>query len=137
VLSAVGFEIFPSILVGCIYLLVVYALAVGPARRRFGWASDAPGGWRIAAWVLAVLIIFFSLNGPLHEWADGFLFTAHMVQHLLLMLIMPPLLIFGLPPWLIRKALEVRAVYRAARVLTHPGVAFSSSGTSPTCTIGP
>jgi putative membrane protein len=71
-----------------------------------------------------VLIIFFSLNGPLHEWADGYLFSAHMVQHLLLMLIMPPLLIWGMPPWLIRKALEVRAVFVAGRALTHPVVAF-------------
>jgi putative membrane protein len=126
VLSAVGFEVFPSILIGCVYLLGVYALAVGPARRRFGWAPTGPEGRRVAAWIAAVLIIFFSLNGPLHEWADGFLFSAHMVQHLLLMLIMPPLLIYGLPPWLIRKALELRWVYRSARLLTHPGVAFVS-----------
>jgi putative membrane protein len=119
-----GFEVFPSILVGCVYLLGGYWLAVGPARRRFRWAPQGPGRWRAASWVTAVLIIFFSLNGPLHDWADGYLFSAHMVQHLLLMLIMPPFLIHGLPPWLIRKALEAGWVYRVGRALTHPVVAF-------------
>ena len=119
-----GFEVFPSILIGCLYLLGAWWLATGPARRRFGWADEGPGRWRTASWITAVLIIFFSLNGPLHEWADGYLFSAHMVQHLLLMLIMPPFLIWGLPPWLVRRAIEVRWVFRTARVLTHPGVAF-------------
>ncbi|TVP76843.1 MAG: cytochrome c oxidase assembly protein [Gemmatimonadales bacterium] len=121
-----GFQVFPSILVGCLYLLGAWWLLVGPARRRFGWASEGPSAWRTASWISAVLIIFFSLNGPLHDWADGYLFSAHMVQHLLLMLIMPPLLIWGLPKWLIRKALENRVVHRVARTLTHPVVAFVS-----------
>ena len=124
-MDILGFEIFPSILVGCLYLLGAYWLAVGPARRRFGWSDDDPrSGLRAASWITAVLIIFFSLNGPLHEWSDNYLFSAHMVQHLLLMLIMPPFLIWGLPPWLIRKVLEIRPVYRVGRILTHPVVAF-------------
>ena len=119
-----GFQVFPSILIGCLYLIGVYLLLVGPARRRFGWSREPVARGRVVSWITAVLVIFFSLNGPLHDWADGYLFSAHMVQHLILMLIMPPLLIYGLPPWLIRKALEVSWVFRTARVLTHPGVAF-------------
>jgi putative membrane protein len=120
-----GFEVFPSILIGCLYLLGVYWLATGPARRRLGWSDDVrPGFLRAASWTAAVLVIFFSLNGPLHEWADGYLFTAHMVQHLLLMLIMPPLLIWGLPPELIRKALQYRPVLVVGRFLTHPVIAY-------------
>jgi putative membrane protein len=69
-------------------------------------------------------IIFFALNGPLHTLSDEYLFSAHMVQHMLLMLIMPPFLIMGIPPWLIRKAMERPGVARAARILTHPVVAF-------------
>jgi len=120
-----GFEVFPSILIGCVYLLGVYWLATGPLRRRLGWSDDVrPGIRRAASWTAAVLVIFFSLNGPLHEWADGYLFTAHMVQHLLLMLIMPPLLIWGLPPELIRKALQYRPVLAVGRFLTHPVIAY-------------
>lgn len=125
-MDVLGFKVFPSILVGCLYLLGMYAvLTSGPARRRFGWGEDVrPGPRRAVAWVAAILVIFFSLNGPLHEWADGYLFSAHMVQHLLLMLLMPPLLIWGLPPALIQHALRVRSVYPVARFLTHPVVAY-------------
>src|SRR5690554_1600357 len=96
-----GFEFYLSILIGCIYLTAAYLLAVGPARRRYGW-SDAPAGrGRKTAFLLGVALMFLSLNGPLHRLSDDYLFSAHMVQHMLVMMIMPPLLIWGLPPWLI------------------------------------
>jgi putative membrane protein len=124
-MEVLGFAFYPSILIGCLYLLGSYTLATGPARRRLGWGDEVrPGRARALAWTAGVLVIFLSLNGPLHEWADGYLFTAHMVQHLLLMLLMPPLLIWGLPPELIRKALALPGVYPVARILTHPVVAF-------------
>src|SRR5256885_10840471 len=39
--------------------------------------------------------LFRSLNGPLHDLGDYYLFSAHMVQHLLLTLGVPPLLLTG------------------------------------------
>ncbi len=125
-MSPGGFSVFPSIVVGCLYLAGMYLLAVGPARRRYGWSGSPASRWRVASFMGAVGVIFFSLNGPLHEWSDHYLFSAHMVQHILLMLIMPPFLILGLPPWLINKALEVPAIHRAARLLTHPVMAFTA-----------
>jgi putative membrane protein len=47
-----------------------------------------------------------------------------MFQHMLLMLILPPLLLLGVPAWLVRRALRVRGVTPLARALTHPLVAF-------------
>jgi len=71
-------------------------------------------------------VIFLALNGPLHTLSDEYLFSVHMVQHMLLMLVMPPLLILGVPPWLVRRALRHRPVERAARVLTHPLLAYAA-----------
>ena len=71
-----------------------------------------------------------ALNGPMHDLSDFYLFSVHMAQHLLLTLVLPPLLIAGLPAWLVEPAVR-RAVGRAVgRVLTHPvvaGVLFSVS----------
>src|SRR5438034_7018214 len=36
-----------------------------------------------------------ALNGPLHNLSDSYLFSAHMVQHLVLTLVFPPLLLYG------------------------------------------
>lgn len=122
--SLLGFEIHVSVLVGVVYLAAAYLFAVGPARARYGWQVEGVSSWRKASYLGAVALIFFSLNGPLHTLSDEYLFSAHMVQHMLLMLIMPPFLIMGLPPWLIRKALNRPRIARVARFLTHPVTAF-------------
>ena len=123
-LALLGFEIHVSVLIGVVYLASIYLFAVGPAREKYGWWPDPVSRWRKASYLGAVALIFFSLNGPLHTLSDEYLFSAHMVQHMLLMLVMPPFLIMGLPPWLISKALEKPGVARTARFLTHPVTAF-------------
>jgi len=119
-----GFEIHASVLIGVVYLAAIYLFAIGPAREKYRWAPEPVSRWRRASYLGAVALIFFSLNGPLHTLSDEYLFSAHMVQHMLLMLVMPPFLILGIPPWLIRKAMERPGVARTARVLTHPVVAY-------------
>lgn len=74
----------------------------------------------------ALLTIFFSLNGWIHDLSDWYLISAHMVQHLLLTLLMPPLLIVGVPGWMLRPALSLPVVGPTARVLTRPQVCFGA-----------
>ena len=57
-----------------------------------------------------LLVMFGSLNGPIHDLSDDYLFSAHMVQHLLLTLAVPPLLLAGIPGWMIRRPLATRFV---------------------------
>jgi putative membrane protein len=123
-LTLFGFEIHLSVLIGVVYLASTYLFAVGRAREKYGWWPEPVSPWRKASFLGAVAVIFFSLNGPLHTLSDEYLFSAHMVQHMLLMLVMPAFLIMGLPPWLIRKVMERPGVARTARFLTHPVVAF-------------
>jgi putative membrane protein len=73
---------------------------------------------------LGVLVILVSLNGPMHELADNFLFSAHMVQHLMLTLVMPPLLLAGSPDWLLKALIRRTVGMRVARTLTNPLIAF-------------
>jgi cytochrome c oxidase assembly factor CtaG len=71
-----------------------------------------------------MLIMLLALQGPLHELSDYFLFSAHMVQHLLIMLVMPPFLLMGTPDWLIRPLLRLPGARQAAGLLTRPIAAF-------------
>jgi putative membrane protein len=57
-------------------------------------------GWRATSFVFGLLFIWFATVSPLAQ-LDHELLTAHMVQHLLLMTLAPPLIFLGLP----RKAL--------------------------------
>ena len=50
-------------------------------------------------------MLLVSLNGPVHDLSDYYLFSVHMVQHLVLTLLFPPLLLAGIPGWLLRPLL--------------------------------
>ena len=59
----------------------------------------------------------------MHDLSDYYLFSVHMVQHLLLTLLFPPLLLLGMPGWLLQPLVRRPAVRRVARMVTHPVVA--------------
>ena len=113
----------PSVVAGLVVLAGGYLLAVGPLRSRFGWAPQVPAG-QASIFLCGVLVIFLALLSPLHELGDRYLFSAHMVQHLLLTLVVPPLLIVGTPLWMLRPLVTVPQVFRVVRIATLPVVAF-------------
>ena len=61
---------------------------------------------------------------PLDTIGDQYLFTAHMLQHLLLTLVAAPLLLGGTPAWLLRQVLAALRLTRFVRWARHPIVAF-------------
>ena len=71
----------------------------------------------LAGALVAVLAV---LNGPIHELSDRYLFSAHMVQHLVLTLIVPPLLLLAVPRWMIDGLLRPGWLARIAWALTRP-----------------
>jgi putative membrane protein len=86
----------PSILIGLALLTVAFLLLCGPLGQRRGW--KAPGPWRQAAFHLGTLVAFLALVSPIDHLSDVFLLSAHMVQHLLLLMVAPPLWLLGIPP---------------------------------------
>jgi putative membrane protein len=66
-----------------------------------------------------VAVMFVAASWPIHDLAERYLFSIHMVQHTLLSLVIPPLLLQGTPPWLARKVLgrTVGVVRQLARPL--------------------
>jgi putative membrane protein len=116
-----GWALHPTVIVGTALLGALYAWGIGPWRRRHGH-PPAPT-WRIVCFIAGLVVILGSLNGPIHDLSDYYLFSIHMVQHLLLTLVLPPLLIAGLPGWLADALARPPAVRAAGRFLTHPLVA--------------
>jgi putative membrane protein len=110
-----GWEIHPTVVIGCVALLVWYFLFSVRSSNR--------------AWLftLGVLVLALSLISPLDPLGDQYLFSAHMLQHLLLILIVPPLLILGIVPERLMRWRRHATVARAERTLGKPSLAWVSN----------
>jgi putative membrane protein len=112
-----------STLIGLALLTLLYLYALGPYRAR-ARVTERVSGWRVASFFCALVVMFFALNGPIHDLSDYYLFSIHMVQHLMLTQIVAPLLLLGLMPYMARALLRPAWVRATARVLSRPAVAF-------------
>src|SRR5258706_6391572 len=68
--------------------------------------------------------MFAYANGPVHDLSDDYPFSAHMVQHLLLTLAVPPLLLAGVPGWMLRPLLSKPAIAPGVRFFTRAPICF-------------
>jgi putative membrane protein len=113
----------PSILIGLALQVGTYLACVGPLRGRFpGSAPVSPA--RVQVFLLGSLVLFIALVSPLDTLGDGYLLSAHMIQHMLITLVAPPLLLIGTPPWLFRPLLRLPLALPIGRFLTTPLFTF-------------
>lgn len=113
----------PDVVAGLGGLLALYLLGIGPLRRRLA-PGPGPDTAHVASFVGGVLVLACAVLGPLAEWAEHVALSAHMAQHLLLTLVVPPLWLLGTPDWLLRPVTRLPGVTRAGYVLTRPVVAL-------------
>jgi len=110
---------------------------LGGRSRNHGNLED----WRAGSFVLGLLFIWIAMASPLAA-LDHEMLTAHMVQHLLLMTLAPPLIWLGTPRrplehgfpqqfvQAIRRPLRSEPVQQFASVVTHPAFCwFAAAGT--------
>ena len=104
--------------VGPAWLIVVtalgYAFAARSARGR-----HRPPAWRVVAFLSGLGALGFALAGPLDALAHT-LFWAHMVQHMVLTIVVPPLLALGQPVHLALTALSPARRRTVARWIVRP-----------------
>jgi putative membrane protein len=110
-------SVHPSTAIGIAALAALYIWASAKLQQR-------PTTGQQIYFFAGLLVLFGSLNGPIHDLSDDYLFSAHMVQHLLLTLAIPPLLLAGTPGWMLRPLLSHRYVAPAARFFTRAPIAF-------------
>ncbi|MFQ5523721.1 MAG: cytochrome c oxidase assembly protein [Acidimicrobiia bacterium] len=95
------------------------------ALRRLGpyyAPKDKPAvtGWQITSFLAAVASLWVVSDWPLHDIAEEALVSVHMIEHLTLALIFPPLILLGVPSWLWQVLLG--PVIPFLRRITHPMV---------------
>jgi cytochrome c oxidase assembly factor CtaG len=109
------------VLVGVLALSVVYAKGWTRARRP---GEPHPPGWgRLALFAGAMLCVLAALISPIDQLSTDLL-VIHMVQHLLVLDLMPILLILSLTKGILRPVMRrLTLVERRAGVLGHPAFA--------------
>ena len=131
---------FESLWVSGVLIFAAFVYLRGWLRiRRFNLESVA--GWRAGMFLLGLLFIWMATVSPLAA-LDHDMLTAHMVQHLLLMTLAPPLILLGLPvkPLVHRplqqflqaigRPLQSGAMQKIGSALTHPALCwFAAAGT--------
>lgn len=73
---------------------------------------------------LAVLLLWVASDWPMHDISEEYLYSSHMVQHFIISMVVPPLLLVAMPEWLAR--LIISSDGRAGawvRRFSHPVVA--------------
>jgi len=128
VLLASQFEahvVLPLLVAGLLYWL-------GVRRVAAAHPSNPVPRWRARAWYLGLFVMFVALESPIGAY-DTTLFSDHMVQHLLLIVVAAPLLAIGAPITLLlrvassaqRQRLILPVLHsRPVRLLAHPLIAW-------------
>jgi putative membrane protein len=96
-------------------------------RAEMGTASQPATSGRQIAWFTAGIAIFLVASSwPIHDLAERYLFSVHMFQHMLISLVVPPMLLLGMPPWLLRRVISPAPLQWIVRHLARPFVALVS-----------
>jgi putative membrane protein len=128
---AQGWDLSPAVLVAAALALGLFAQAFRRLRER-GRSDHAPWS-RALLFVLAVALLVLALVSPLDAIGEEQLLSAHMLQHGVLLDVVPalalvalrgPLLLFLLPPSVLGPLGRRRSLRCVLRFLLRPLVAF-------------
>ena len=97
----------PSVILGCAALAIGYIAVV---RKR--------GLNRAAYFLTGVVLLLLDLVSPIATLADRYLLSAHVVQHFLLALVIPPLMLLGTP------AFDLGVFKKLERAIGQPPVSW-------------
>jgi putative membrane protein len=99
-----------------------YAIRViGPRAVRPG--QPAASRRQVACFVAGLTILWAASDWPMHDLSEEYLYSAHMLQHMMLSYFMPPLMLLATPTWLARLVIGQGRAWRVFQWLAKPVVA--------------
>ena len=102
-------------------IIATYLIAGRRHERATGEATE-PRKRRL--FLLGMGVLWLGADWPIHDLAERYLYSMHMTQHLLFTLVAAPILIAGMPVWLLRELLAPAPIRRLFRFMTRPLVAL-------------
>ena len=137
--SAWEYELHPEV-----WLLIAAIIGLGIYSARSIGPLVVPAGEPVISiaqkrfFIAGVGLLWFAADWPMHDIAEEHLYFVHMLQHLLISFIVPPLLLLAMPAWLARllilddgrpqrilrrftRPLVAGVIFNALQILTHWG----------------
>jgi putative membrane protein len=102
-------------------LAAAYLVAARRHERTTGERLKSGRRYRFLGGVAALLL---GAGWPIHDLAESYLYSMHMVQHMLFTFLAAPLLLTGMPAWMWRALLRPAPVRAVWAFLTRPLVAL-------------
>ena len=118
------FQANPEVYLLVAFLIVAYVYSVrviGPRAVMPGQPVVRP--YNVASFVGAMMLLFAASTWPIHQLGEDYLYSAHMLQHMMLSYFMPPLVLLATPEWLLRLLVGTGKVRRVVVFMTKPVVA--------------
>ncbi|MBM7644230.1 putative membrane protein [Scopulibacillus daqui] len=103
-----------------IILVFLYLAATGSLNEKYGKKDDSLSIYRKTCFFIGLFFVFISKATPLHDIGMSYLFSAHMAGMALDYLVIPPLLLLGMPAWPVRKLLSIPLADRIITFMTKP-----------------
>jgi cytochrome c oxidase assembly factor CtaG len=132
-----AWNVDPLAIAFVLVLLGAYLAVTGPLRARFH-LGEPVSRQRIVLFISGCALLALTVLSPLDTLARHYLFSAHAVQLFLLITAVAPLLMAGLPEWLVALILPLESLREATRGLLFPIIAILAfNGIIITWHVGP
>ena len=110
------------ILVATLTASYIYMVRViGP--KAVGEGNPAVSRTNVYSFAGAMAMLWIASDWPLHDISEEYLYSAHMLQHMMLSYFLPPLVLLATPTWLMRVLVGDGGFYRVVVFFTRPVVA--------------
>ena len=116
-----AFHVHPSVVLILGGLVVAYLAAL---RRHERSTAETVEPRRRRLFLGGVAALVLGASWPIHDLAERYLYSMHMVQHMLFTFVAAPLLVVGMPAWMWRQLLRPYPLRRVWAFLTRPLVAL-------------
>lgn len=118
------FEANPEVYVLVAFLIGAYVYSmrvIGPRAVAVG--ERVVTRVNVGCFAGAMALLFAASTWPIHQIGEDYLYSVHMLQHMMLSYFMPPLVLLATPTWLLRVLVGTGRTWRVVKFLTKPVVA--------------
>lgn len=112
-----------------VWLLIGFLAAAGVYVVKVLGPRAVPAGQpvvsrrQVAYGVGALILLWLASDWPMHDISEEYLYSAHMLQHMMLAYFIPPLALLATPEWFARALVGEGRGYGAVRWLSKPVIA--------------